>query len=234
MNSVKFLLCFFLVIILIPKAKAAIATSYEDPDTVLAATASIEFVKLAGGVWAATGAGVNFTFDLGQTWLLYNTSNGLLSDNLSAIFSQNNRLWLGANHSELVNDAPETFSDGLLYTDDLGENWFQVDFDALGVDKVYGFGRQIFDITGHYDASQNEDWLFYSAWAGALVASRDGGSSWRRIYPSLADSFNYANIATPDLRMLYFSCAADTSHGDTLLLWGGTAEGIFEYIFIPA
>lgn len=234
MNSLKFLLCIFLVIILIPKAKAAIATSYEDPDTVLAATASIEFIKLAGGVWAATGAGVNFTFDLGQTWLLYNTSNGLLSDNLSAIFSQNNRLWLGANHSELVSDAPETFSDGLLYTDDLGENWFQVDFDALGVDKVYGFGRQIFDITGHYDASQNEDWLFYSAWAGALVASRDGGSSWRRIYPSLADSFNYANIATPDLRMLYFSCAADTSHGDTLLLWGGTAEGIFEYIFIPA
>ncbi len=70
MNSLKFLLCFFLVIILIPKAKAAIATSYEDPDTVLAATASIEFVKLAGGVWAATGAGVNFTFDLGQTCVL--------------------------------------------------------------------------------------------------------------------------------------------------------------------
>ncbi|MCH8027788.1 MAG: hypothetical protein IID63_06660, partial [candidate division Zixibacteria bacterium] len=234
MNSVKFLLCFFLVIILIPKAKAAIASSYVDPDTVLAATTTIEFVKHAGGVWAATGAGVNFTFDLGQTWLLYNTSNGLLSDNLSAIFSQNNRLWLGANHSELVNDAPETFSDGLLYTDDLGDNWFQVDFDALGVDKVYGYRRPVFDITGHYDANQNEDWLFFSAWAGALVASRDGGSGWRRLFPSIVDSINYTNNAVPDLRMLYFSCAVDTSHGDTLFLWGGTAEGIFQYIFIPA
>ncbi|MEE8404959.1 MAG: hypothetical protein V3S17_06175 [candidate division Zixibacteria bacterium] len=234
MSRVNVLLCFFLVIILIPKAKAAIASSYVDPDTILAATTTIEFVKHAGGVWASTGAGVNFTFDLGQTWLLYNTSNGLLSDNLSAIFSINNRLWVGANHSELVDEAPTSFSDGLLYTDDLGDNWFQVDFDALGVDKVYGYGRQIYDIAGHYDANQNEDWLFISAWAGALVASRDGGANWRRIFPSIVDSINYTNIAAPDLRMLYFSCAVDTSHGDTLFLWGGTAEGIFEYIFVPA
>ena len=234
MNRVKFLFCFFLVIILIPKANAAIATSYEDPDTVLAATTGIEIIKHAGGVWIATGAGVNFTFDLGQTWLLYDTSNGMLSDNLSAIFSLNNRLWVGANHSEFVDDAPTTFSDGLLYTDDLGDNWFQVDFGASSVDKLSGVNTQVFDITGHFDANQNEDWLFFSAWAGALVASRDGGTSWRRLYPSVQDSIDYDFLAQPDLRMLYFSCATDTSHGDTLFLWGGTAEGIFEYIFIPA
>ncbi|MCH7689801.1 MAG: hypothetical protein IIA17_01990 [candidate division Zixibacteria bacterium] len=234
MSRVKFLLCFFLVITLIPKAKAAIATSYVDPDTVLAATTTIEFVKHAGGVWASTGAGVNFTFDLGQTWLLYDASNGMLSDNLSAIFSINNRLWVGASHSELVDESPTSFSDGLLYTDDLGDNWFQVDFSASGVDKLLGVNSQIFDIVGHYDANQNENWLFISAWAGALIASRDGGSGWRRIFPSIVDSINYTNNAVPDLRMLYFSCAVDTSHGDTLFLWGGTAEGIFEYIFVPA
>ncbi len=240
MNSLKFLLCFFLVIILIPKAKAAIATSYEDPDTVLAATIGIDIIKHAGGVWVATGAGVNFTFDLGQTWLLYDTSNGMLSDNLSAIFSLNNRLWVGANHSELVNEAPTTFSDGLLFTDDIGDNWFQVDFSASGVDKLLGVNAQVFDITGHYDANQNEDWLFFAAFAGAMVASRDGGTSWRRIYPSIQDSIEYVDNfpcigeGSPCFSMRYFSCAADTSHGDTLFLWGGTAEGIFEYIFIPA
>lgn len=206
---------------------------FAPPDTALGANSGLEIVEYAGAVWIATGAGVNFTFDNGQTWLLYDSTNGLNSDNISAIFSQNNRLWLGGNHTEILDQIPYTISDGLIYTDDIGDNWIQYNFNTAGIDKIYGVDRYVYDITGHYDASQNENWIFFAGFAGALVGSKDGGNNWRRIFPTITDSINYTNNSLPQYRMLYFSCAIDTSHGDTLFLWGGTAEGVFQYIFIP-
>ena len=214
---------------------AVVASSFEAPDTTLGANTGVDIIKHAGAIWVATGSGVNFTYDNGQTWLLYDSTNGLSSDNLSSIFSQNNRLWVGANHTELVDNSPTSIADGLFFTDDSGDSWIQYDFDAIPIDKIYGVSRQVFDIAGHYDPGQNEDWMFFAAFAGALVGSRDGGNSWRRIYPSPGDSVSYNNplIVDPSLRMRYFSCATDSSHGDTLQLWGGTAEGIFQYIYVP-
>ncbi len=213
---------------------AMVASSFEAPDTVLGTGTVIEIVQHGGAIWVATGDGVNFTFDNGVTWLLYDSTNGLSSDNLSSIFTQNNRLWVGANHTELVNNSPTSLADGLFFTDDMGDNWIQYDFDAIGIDKIYGVSRQIFDIAGHYDAGQNEDWLFIAAFAGAMLGSRDGGNSWRRIYPTANDSIAYNDQfqTQPSLRMRYFACAADTSHGDTINVWSGTAEGIFQYVYI--
>ena len=211
---------------------AVVAKSIDVPDTVLAASIGIDIIEYAGAVWVITGGGVNFTFDNGDTWLLYNRDNGLSSDNLSAIFAQNNRLWLGANHEELIDNQPYTLSDGLFYTDDSGDNWVQYDFNSLPLDKIYGFQRYVYDIDGHYDPGQNENWLFFGSFAAGLVASRDGGMSWRRLYPTSADSTSFTDDPLPSLRMLYFSCATDTSRGDTLTLWGGTAAGIFEYLFV--
>jgi len=31
----------------------------------------------------------------------------------------------------------------------------------------------------------------------------------------------------------YFSAAADTSHGDTLMVWTGTAGGVYQYVYAP-
>ena len=230
--SWKSILTVFLVVLASTNSFAGIASSFDAPDTVLAASTGVEIIKHGGGIWVASGGGVNFTFDNGQTWLLYDSTNGLTRDNISAIFSQNNRLWLGANHTAIVNNSPTSIADGLFYTDDLGDHWIQFDFTAAGLNRIYGVNRQIFDITGHYNASKNQDWLFIAAFAGALVGSRDGGTSWRRIFPTITDSINYTNNAVPDLRMRYFSCVTDTSHGDTLYLWGGTAEGIFQYIYV--
>lgn len=228
------LLSGFLLISNPTESKAAVAYSFEAPDTTLGASTGVEVIKHAGGIWVATGGGVNFTFDNGATWLLYDSSNGLPSDNLSSILSQGSRLWVGANYTEIVNSTPTSLSDGLYFTDDLGDSWNRYDFTTIPVDKIYGVSRQIFDIAGHYDPADNDDWIFFSAFAGGLVASRDGGTSWRRIYPSVSDSvsFNDPQQTIPSERMRYFSCATDTSHGDTLLLWGGTAEGIFQYTYI--
>jgi hypothetical protein len=207
---------------------------FDKPDTVLASNTVVDIIEHEGGVWFATGYGVNFSMDSGRTWLLYDTSNGLVSDNLSAIYSMGGRIWIATNH---VADDGFTISDGLSYSDDLGNTWIQVDFEALGVPYVWGGNRTIFDITGHRNFDRNIDWLFFTAFAGGLLASQDGGSSWRRIFPSARDSINFdwAHTSRDTLWEInrYFSCVTDTSHGDSLYLWTGTAKGIVQYVFAP-
>jgi len=194
------------------------------------------------GIWLATGKGVNFSFDDGQTWLVYDATNGLVSDNISAMYSIDGRLWLGTNHNELIDGELFSLSDALSYSDDNGATWTQVNFGSSGLDIpfVWGGDRTIFDITGHVDTgffNQQSgepvtEWMFFSAFAGGLLASQDGGMNWRRIFASAADSIQYFSGGAPSLRNRVFSCAADSSHGDSLFLWSGTAGGLFQYVYI--
>ena len=196
------------------------------------------------GVWLATGRGTSYSFDDGESWYVYNRLHGLPAENLSAIFSVGGRIWVASNHTEFIQDRLMTLSDGLTYSDDDGETWTTIDFGSGGLNIPYVIGgdRTIFDITGHADSGffnhrpidNDANWLFASAFAGGLLASQDGGLNWRRIFASRLDSIQYSYTSeAPSLRNRYFSCVADTSHGDSLFLWAGTAAGIFQYVFAP-
>lgn len=214
---------------LVPKAFVA------PPDTGIVSNFVIDIIAHDNAVWLAGGKGLNFSTDSGQTWLLVNTANGLVSTNVSAIYSSpNGRLWVATNHNEMILGEVTTISDGVSYSDDNGLNWTQINFgdDGLDIPFVFGGDRTVYDITGKGGATVNSDWLFFSAFAGGLLASRDGGTGWRRLYPSADDSVQY-NTPTeePSLRNLEFSCAADSSHPESLYVWVGSADGLFQYIF---
>jgi len=231
-------------------ANAEVAETYQveaGRSTGIASNVAIDIIDhgvSSTGVWLATGKGVAYTPDDGTSWFSYNTAHGLPSENLSAIFSIGGRLWVASNHNELINDQLMTLSEGLSYSDNDGETWATLDFgpDGLNIPYVEGGDRTIFDITGHNDlgffnnrpVDNDAGWLFFAAFAGGLLASQDGGDHWQRIFPSPLDSIQFAFISeAPSLRNRYFSCVADTSHGDSLFLWGGTAAGVFQYVFTP-
>ncbi|MBU8934227.1 MAG: hypothetical protein KOO62_09500 [candidate division Zixibacteria bacterium] len=224
------LLVLSLIICLPSVSNAGLASSFGVPDTIYASNTVIDIVEHSGGVWLATGEGLNYSLDGGQTWLLYDSDNGMVSDEVSALFSLNGRLWIGNGHSEIIGGESVGFSDALEYTDDNGYNWFEADLGEIA--NVLGGQRSIYDITGHYDESSGDEWVFFTGWAGGLVGSKDGGTSWRRILLSPGDSVYYINQQLR-LRDLYFSCAVDTTHGDSLFLWTGSAEGIFKFAFAP-
>jgi hypothetical protein len=230
--------------------KAEVAETYQieaGPATGIASRVAVDVIPHIGdsnAVWMATGHGATYSFDGGNTWYTAGTAQGLPSENLSAIFSVGGRVWVGSNHNELIEGVLTTLSDGLSYSDDDGLTWTTLDFSSGGLDIPYveGGDRTVFDITGHTDpgyfnnrlTNNDADWLFFGAFAGGLLASQDGGTNWRRIFATNTDSiqFNLTDQA-PSLRNRVFACAADTSHGDSLYLWSGTAAGVFQYVYAP-
>ena len=214
-------LLFAAAVLLTSRAFAGVASSYDQPDTILAKNSVIDIIEHNGYLWFITSAGVNFTPDTGKTWLFYSDKNGLTGYDCSAIFSDGPRLWVATNHSTEVNGKIYDFSDGVSYTDDNGQNWNQVDFgpNGLNIERIYGIDQDIYDITGHYDAGRGLDWVFFTAFAGGFLESQDGGASWRRIWPLASDSINWVSSpAEPSYRNRYFSSVVDTSHGDTLMV----------------
>lgn len=192
----------------------------------------IDIVKHQGDIWLATGKGLSVSRDGGITWEAIDEADGLVSSNVSAIASIGNRLWVGTNNTGPVGDGIAIFSDGVSYSDDRGATWTQVNFTSTGqnIANVIGGNRTPFDLTGA-DDQLGQDYVFFAAFAGGLLGSRDGGTTWRRIFPSSADSVQYVTEPVPSLVNRYFSCAIDTSHTDSVFLWAGTAGGLLQYIF---
>ena len=218
-----------LAVILPSISEAQLPKSFSVPQSGYLSNLVIDIIEHDGAVWLATGKGLNFSYDQGETWQVHDVSTGMVSDNISALFSTGWRLWAGTNHSQLFSGELYTVSDGISYTDDNGFTFSQIDFSSAGQDIPYVLGgdRIVYDITGHGQR------LFFAGFAGGFLASVDDGENWRRIYSSALDSIQYNSGGTPDLQNLYFSCRADSSRGDSLIIWAGTAGGIYEYVYAP-
>lgn len=237
----KQLLLIFSVIFCFPiLGSADIPQFFDLPDTGYTSNVVTDMLSHNGGIWFATDEGLNYSLDGGLTWLLYDQYNGLVSSSISAFTSvpspAGQRIWVATNHEEVFSGVNLGLSDGVSYSDDNGQSWNRIDFETAPNDIPYVWGgdRTIFDITAHYDPNNPllDNYVFFTAFAGGFLASRDGGATWKRIFPSTADSTQfYALASQPSLRNRYFSCAVDTSHGDSVFTWAGTAGGIFQYIY---
>jgi FlgD Ig-like domain len=195
----------------------------------------IDFIQHGGGVWGATGKGLNFTIDGGVSWQYFNVSNapGLVSDNISAQYSTGGRLWIATNHNEEISGGLVSVSDGVAYSDNSGQSWTRINFGSPpnNIPYVWGGDRTIFDIAG-YSNGLNKDYIFFSAFAGGFLGSADGGVTWKRVFSSRGDSAQFFDGTAPSLRNRYFSCVTDSTHGDTVMVYAGTAGGLLQYSFV--
>ncbi len=175
----------------------------------------IDFTFHNNRVWCITGSGVSFTGDNGLNWQFYDISNGLFSHDIASIHSNGSRLWLG-----MVSPENPDSGNYLAFTDDDGFTW-----EMLLIDSAYDYTNPIFDITG------SDSLLFFTSMVSGLFGSFDGGETWRNIYYSIRDS-----ILRDDLNQHtnhYFAAAVDTFHSDSIVVWGGTANGVMRYVYAP-
>lgn len=216
-------------------AQSVLPKAFFLPDSGYSSNAATDIITHAGGVWFATDEGLMVTFDQGETWQRFGANAGMISEIVSAVYSDGSRLWAGTAHSEIFDERRYSVSDAVSYSDDDGLSWAHVDFSSSGqnIKWVEGTFRTVFDITGYRDHNLDASWVFFAAYAGGFLGSRDGGLNWRRIYHSALDSIQLNSGSTPSERNRAFACVADSSHGDSLYLWTGTAAGIFQHIFAP-
>jgi hypothetical protein len=221
---------------------AGVAQHFDQPDTAFASNVAVDIIRHGNAVWLATSRGINYTYDNGATWLLYNSANGLPGDDISALFSMEGRLWAATSHLGTSQGSPISLSDGLSYSDDNGILWHHVPFDSLTPPVLHSTGayRTVYDLAGWHDVQRSKDWLFACTWAGGFLVSQDNGAHWRRIFTSPSDSANFTRVYNPAgaTDSLYhnnmaFSCVVDTSHGDSLFVWEGTVGGVFQQVFVP-
>ena len=206
--------------------------SFDEPNVLrgLSDNSITDIIDHNGAVWMSTGAGLSFSYYDDYFWNQYDSTNGLNSDAVSAIYSAGETLWVAGNYFVENNDT--TYADGLYFTDDDGITW-----NNIKPDNTFGGLRIVYDITGV------DSLIFCTSWLGGLIGSFDGGQNWKNIYFTSSDSVyvnqpGYPNPSDPDLVPLhsnmYFSAAVDTTHQDSIVLWAGSVAGLRRYIYAPA
>ncbi len=221
----KILILIF-VLILPCSLSAGLMLTFDEPYEGLSDNTVIDIITHKNAVWMATGRGLAFYPFGDTTWFTYDKRNGLISDEVSAIYSDSihGRLWVATNHTVDANGTPVAYADGLSRTVDEGRTW-----DTLMIPGSYGYQSTIYDITG-YDSL-----IFCASWVGGLFGSFDAGENWRHLFFSPYDSaLADSGKGYLSLRSRYFSAVLDTTHRDSLVLWAGSADGLMQYVFAPA
>ena len=189
-----------------------------------------DFVRHNGAVWASTGRGVTYTVDGGLTWNYFDTSNGLPFNEITALHSSGDTLWVAVNEAREEPASRSVVLDGMgiTFTDNDGQLW-----NLIEPEGTVDFRRNVFELDGV------DSIIAFAAWAGGLGITFDNGTTWKKVYASYEDSVDYAavlggaSINTLPPTNLYFAAAVDTFHQDTMMLWAGSADGLMRFLYTP-
>ncbi len=154
-------------------------------------------------------------------WRSYDSTNGLLSDEISALASGNGELWV-ANSSFIISNAQSIpVGEGFAMTADFG-NSFQTftPFQASSPGMIC------------YDMDVFNDSVYAACFYGGLIYSEDGGQTWENLYADTLARQDFLDSNFNDLNNRYFTVQVDDNYFDTLVIWGGTAAGINQFQFI--
>ncbi len=193
------------------------------PETGLKGNSFVDIEYIDGIIWVATGNGLSYSDDFGQTWYTHNTQTGLSSNEPSAIFGRPGELWVSASHPQYYGDISYPFGDGIDFSSDTGNTW-----DTLRPPETVGYAHLVYDIAGTGTST------YAACFHGGMIVTHDGGDNWSHMYYSPADSSDYLADDWADLTTgRYYSCAVDEMHGDSTFVYGGCARGINKFMYIP-
>ncbi len=214
------------MVVLSAPGRAWMMYSADEPDTGLLGNSFVDIVYNDGILWLASGRGISYSTDLGQTWLTRTTETNpeLNSDEPSALFGRPGQIWMAGSHFEAFDGINYPFGDGLSMSIDDGVTW-----DTLAPPEASDFARLVYDISG------TESSTYAACFHGGLIVRHDPDTLWEHLFYSPLDSTDWvANDGWASLPTgRYYSCAVDTTHADTLMVYGGSARGINKFLYIP-
>ncbi|MEZ5358337.1 MAG: FlgD immunoglobulin-like domain containing protein [Candidatus Zixiibacteriota bacterium] len=217
------LLLFFLIVFAAGEGHCWKWFSAEVPDSGLKGNSFIDIVYNDGVIWMATGKGLSYTTDFGETWYTHNIGTGMASDEPSAVFGRPGQIWAACSYSVLYGGVSYPFGAGINFSTDNGLNWTLYE-----PDEASAYAKLVYDLTGYGIST------YAACFYGGFIVSHNNGATWSHVYYSPADSSDYVADNWADLESgRYYACAVDSLHADSLFLYGGTARGINKFIFVP-
>jgi hypothetical protein len=181
-------------------------------------------------IWVATQNGLYSSADTGKTWFPFDTSNGLAANGVYSLtgyttFSDTDTtsflcvgVYTGEKEYELP-FFPSLTGAGFNNSTNYGASW-----DTSRPEQVTGLDKFAYGIA-------IADSVVWSACGkGGLVRSFDWGKTWGNVFVDTSAKRRYeeGNLLNKDI---FISVAVDTFSQDTTIIWGGTGNGIYKFIY---
>jgi len=199
--------------------------SADAPDTGLLDNSFVDMLYNDNIVWLASGNGLSYSTNLGFSWLTLTTETnpGLGSNQSSALFGRPGEVWVAGSHSEAFEGINYPFGDGISRSTDGGQTW-----ELFSPPEATNFANLIYDITGH-DSS-----VYAACFHGGFIVKHGSDTVWKHLFLAPLDSADWIVDGWADLSTgRYYSCAADTTHADTMIIYGGSARGVNKFFYLP-
>jgi hypothetical protein len=175
-------------------------------------------------VWAATQNGLQGSLDMGETWFPKDTLMGLNSNGVYCLEGDSSSLWVGLYEEEETYPLPilpSLTGADFNYTTDNGFTWNTSRPDQGQASSLDKFPLDI----------ALADTVVWAACAeGGLIRSFDQGETWDNVFP---DTSAQRRFEEEDLQYndIFLSLAIDTMLTDTTLIWAGTKNGIYKFVY---
>ena len=197
--------------------------SADEPIAGLTGNSFVDILYFDGIIWMASGNGLSYSLDFGQTWNTQNSSTGMNSNEPSAIFARPSQIWVAGTHSEDYQGISYPFGNGINRSYDGGVTW-----ENMTPVEATSFAHLVYDLSGSATAT------FAACFHGGLIVNQAGDTTWTHLFYSPADSADWAADNWADLATgRYYSVLVDTLHADTMIVYGGSAHGINKFLYIP-
>ncbi len=218
-----------LIILLTSSSFAYMNYTLSDSGSTLPANSVIDIEYDGNAIWIASSNGVAKSTDAGETWIKFSENDSLNSNSISGLAVTPEMVWVATSRSEVHEGQSVPIGTGLAKTTDGGADWsvytpFQANY----------YGKIAYDL----DITDSTVWA--ACFYGGLIRSFGSDSTFYNVFPDSAArvEFDSTSQLDPDhggyatsLRGRFFSIKADTSHPDSTVIYGGSAEGIFRFVF---
>ncbi|MGB7061557.1 MAG: FlgD immunoglobulin-like domain containing protein [Candidatus Zixiibacteriota bacterium] len=175
-------------------------------------------------VWVATRNGLHSSVDLGKSWFAYDTTSGLNSNAVLSLTGDTSSFWAGLYQEEGVYPfqlLPPLVGADFNRTTDYGATWASSHPDQ-------GQASSLEELP--YDITLADTVVWAACGRGGLIRSFDRGQTWENVFVDKSAEFRFEQDLLEE-NDVFTSLAVDTFDVDTTVIWAGTRDGVYKFIF---
>ncbi|MCB0281211.1 MAG: hypothetical protein KDF60_01420 [Calditrichaeota bacterium] len=177
----------------------------------------VDILAVENSVWAATGYGLNVSFDQGTTWQAFTSDDYLAKGGISALnLMDDSTLWIASAFDTTAQDEDLPAGGGLSYTRNGGQTWTFVKqpVDSRNETTYSPTTTTVQNLT--FDIAFVDSTVWIASFGGGLRRSDDMGKSWQVV---TTDGEPFSSLDYLNHRG--FSLVSENGN-----LWYGSADGI--------